>query len=157
MAPFQRTKARLPALLVGIVALAAACGSAETIDEPGQLAAADGPQVADPRFDGEFAITALSIDGQDVELASLPLITIETEFGALTVSPGCNMYFGSFTLAESGLASFTIAGGSSDDCGALAGQETDVLTALEQATGWTEAGDGFTFTGPDISLTASPT
>lgn len=133
-----------------------ACGSAD-LDEPigvDVTVADDGPRVADVRFDGEFVVTALTSNDQEVALPVAPLVGFETEFGALTVNPGCNTYFGSFTLAEDGVASFTIAGGSSQDCGDLDEQEELVLAALRGVTSWTEAPDGFVFEGPNSSVTA---
>ena len=60
--------------------------------------------------------------------------------------PGCNTYFGSFTLSEDGGASFTIAGGSSQECEDLAEQEQAILDALGLVTNWEQTDAGFEFT-----------
>lgn len=136
--------------------LFAACGSAE-LDEPdgdGSVTTQDdGPRVADARFDGEFVATTLARNGQEVPLTVAPIVIFETRFGALTVNPGCNTYFGSFTLAEDGGASFTIAGGSRQDCGDLNEQEELLLSALRGAASWVAVDDGFTFDGANGSVT----
>ena len=132
--------------LILVAVLALGCGSSDS--EPGAEPIGDGPRVAHPRFDGEFTIVELSLDGGRVGLDQRPSLQIETEFGGLTVMPGCNTYFGSFTLAEDGSASFTVTGGSELDCGPLTDQEAAVLAALDQATAWSEGPGGFRFEGP---------
>lgn len=151
-------------MLVALTAatLAAGCGAddsaggdpvdgttASTVDT------ADGPRVADPRFEGDFVVTAVEVDGATVEPIQLPRITIESRFGGLTVQPGCNVHFGSFTLDEDGSASFTVTGGSDLDCGDLTAQETAILAALDGATSWTATDGGFRFDGPTTSLTVT--
>lgn len=142
-----------------LIALAlAACGSAE--EDPGEPG--DGQVVVDPervevadiRFDGDFVITEVSLDGQPVSLATVPSLNVETEFGTLLVRPACSTYFGSFSLTEGGMASFTIPGGEDQDCGpAGEAQEAAVLEALRDVTTWSESGDGFRFDGPSATFT----
>ncbi len=132
--------------LLGVVMLFVGCAADDGTDpSPSD----DGPRVADSRFEGDFAITAVSHDGQVDELSTPVRLNFETIFGALTVEPGCNIYFGSFTLAEDGSASLTIAGGSREDCGRLAAQEELVLAALRAVDSWAEVDDGFRFEGLD--------
>ncbi len=117
--------------------------------------------MASSRFDGEFAITDLAVADEPVPLRTTATISIESEFGGLSVTPACNTYLGSFTLIESdeaesnlsdeGQASFTIAGGSDTDCGDLNDQEGLVLTALAAVDSWATTDDGFRFDGPDGS------
>lgn len=131
--------------------LVTGCGSSEPVDGPTDTA--DGPRVAHPRFEGDFTIDAVELDGSATELVQQPRVTIETRFGGLTVQPGCNTYFGAFTLDEDGTASFTVTGGTDLDCGDLADQEAVVLAALDGATSWTPVDGGFRFDGPTSSLT----
>ncbi len=131
----------LVSVVVIVAALLAACGA--------DVEPADGGpgRVADARFDGDFRIESVSLDGRAIELVQGPRLTIETVFGGLTVEPGCNTYFGSFTLAEDGTASFTVAGGSTEPCAELERQEQAVLAALREATSWSEIDGGFRFDG----------
>ncbi len=145
-APLRR---RLTPLLL-VVVLAAGCGSSELDPDAGSVG--DGPRVAHPRFDGDFEVVAISVDGRAVEVDQRPTVQIEAEFGGLTVLPGCNTYFGSFTLAEDGTASFTVTGGTELDCGDLADQEEAVLAALAGATSWVEVDGGFRFDGPGTEV-----
>jgi heat shock protein HslJ len=141
---------------LSVATLIAGCGADDTAPDgtvDGTVDTADGPRVADPRFEGDFVVTAVEVDGASVEAIQLPRIMIETRFGGLTVQPGCNVYFGSFTLGEDGTASFTVTGGSDQDCGDLTGQETAILAALDGATSWTTIDGGFRFDGPTTSLT----
>jgi heat shock protein HslJ len=133
-------------------ALVPACGAAEAGGDP-VVSADGGPRMAHPRFDGEFAVTGLVVDGTEAPLEPAPLLVIETRFGGLTVSPGCNTYLGSFTLTEDGVASFTVTGGSDVDCGDLTGQEASVLAALAAVETWTALDGGFRLDGPGTSLT----
>lgn len=142
----RNTTTACPALLVVMVVLSA-CGADEGFGEPDPTTiTTDRVQVADARFDGEFQITSLTIDGQDIGLDSRPILSIETVFGGLSLMAGCNTYFGSFTLSEDGEASFTIAGGSSQECADLAEQEQAVLDALAATTRWEQTDGGFRFT-----------
>lgn len=148
-------------LSAALILLAAACGASEPTDQqPGSATAVNsGPRVASARFDGDFAITELVVASEPVPLQTSATISIETEFGGLSVMPACNNYLGSFTLIESGeaesnlseegQASFTIAGGSDNDCGDLDGQEEMVLAALAAVDSWAAVDDGFRFDSPD--------
>jgi hypothetical protein len=129
-----------------------ACGASEPDGEP-QVTVDDGPRVADPRFDGVFEITELAVDGSPVSLVEGPTLEIETTFGGLTVRPGCNTHLGSFTLADDGVASFTVTGGSDLGCDDLGPQEQAVLAALAAVDTWTEIDGGFRFDGPGASIT----
>ncbi|MEM7274661.1 MAG: META domain-containing protein [Actinomycetota bacterium] len=155
-APRSGLLAVISILVVGLTA----CGAVDDGDGPDGGAGPVDPdrvQVADQRFDGGFLVTAVVLGGEPVELATIASVAIETEFGGLEVLPGCNTYFGSFSLEEDGTASFTIPGGSAQDCGPeLGAQEEAVLAALTAATGWVETGDGFRFEGPDSSITIAP-
>jgi hypothetical protein len=147
-------------LLVACLVAAAGCGAGEPLDggSPDGQRPDDGPRVADDRFDGEFAITDVVVDGVARPPVQRPSLAIEARFGGLTVNPGCNTYLGSFTLTEDGRASFTVTGGSDLDCGDLTAQEEAVLSALDGATDWAEIDGGFRFDGPATSLTvAGPT
>ncbi|MEM9653883.1 MAG: META domain-containing protein [Actinomycetota bacterium] len=154
-----------PLLLGALLTLgAAACGAADDGGSdngdggPGGVSTTDRVQVADIRFEGEFVVTSVTADGADVGLVSEPIISLETVFGGLSIVPGCNTYFGSFTLTEDGTASFTVAGGTSRSCADLADQEAAVLDALRAVTTWEEEGDGFRFAddGGGSTLTVSP-
>lgn len=150
-------------LSAALILLTAACGAEEPPDQqPDSTTAVNsGPRVASARFDGDFAITELTVAGESVPLQTTATISIETEFGGLSVMPACNTFLGSFTLIEAGeaesnlsqdgQASFTIAGGSDDDCGDLDGQEEMVLAALAAVDSWAAVDDGFQFDGPDGS------
>lgn len=137
--------------LVGLI-LTAGCGSSDEFDDGSGATVDDGPRVADPRFDGGFEIVELVVDGVAIAIAERPTVEIETQFGDLTVLPGCNTYFGSFTLDEDGTASFTVTGGSELDCGELADQEDAVLDAMAGVDRWVTTDDGFRFSGPSASL-----
>ncbi len=146
-----RRNTAFPIVLAAALFLLSACGSAD-VDGPaidGPATTDDGPRVADQRFDGEFVAISVTVDGQPVTLLTDPLVIIETEFGSLTINPGCNSYFGSFTLAEDGTASFTVAGGSTQDCGELTRQEDAVLAAIAGVESWTATDRGFRFDGRD--------
>lgn len=139
--------ARSLLLLTALALFTAACG-ADIGDEPttgGTEGGSDENRVANARFEGEFMVTSVVLAGQEFPLQNVATVTIETIFGTLTVIPGCNTYFGSYTLTESGLASFTVAGGSNQDCGGLRSQEDAVLAALGAAEHWIETADGFLF------------
>lgn len=141
---------RLLVATAAVVAFTTACGSsAESIDGPAD--GDGGPRVANARFDGDFIISDVTFDGRPVPLETVPTINFETVFGGLTVKPGCNTYFGSFTLAEDGTASITVPGGTSQDCGGLGSQEEAVLAALAEVTSWAETDDGFRLAGPSGS------
>ena len=148
------------ALIVAFLGLLvlSACGSTDEPTGPGgQSSAAPGPTVADARFDGRFTVIGLDFADGPVEPALAPVITIETEFGALTVEPGCNTYYGSFSLLDDGSASFTVTGGSNRDCPDLADQEQAVLAVLDAVDGWAESGETLVLAGPDgrLELTRS--
>jgi heat shock protein HslJ len=149
----QRARSARAGRLLIVAALAvglAACGAAEDPDPDQPTTNIDdrGPRVADQRFDGLFLITEAVVGGEPIPLEAVASINFETEFGGLVVEPGCNRYFGSFSLAEDGNASFTVAGGSQNSCDGLEQQDRGVLTALGRVTEWTELGDGFRFDGP---------
>lgn len=130
------------------------CGADDLsdVDDGASTTAVDGPRVADPRFEGRFVITEVDV-GNDIETFDLmPVIAIETVFGGLTVEPGCNTHFGSFTLDDDGTASFTVAGDTGRDCGELAAQETLVIDTLTSVESWAEGPDGFRLDGPAGSL-----
>lgn len=156
------TRAARP-LSAALILLAASCGASEPVEpQPGATIAVDsGPRVAPARFDGDFTISELVVAGEPVPLQATAMVSIETEFGALSVSPACNTFLGSFTLIESdetesnlsddGQASFTVAGGSSDNCDDLDEQERAVLAAMAAVDSWVSVDDGFRFDGPDGS------
>lgn len=131
--------------------LLSACGADEGPNDPTVTAeqTTDRVQVADARFDGDFQVMALQQGGLEVPLISVPVISIETEFGGLSVMPGCNTYFGSFTLEEDGFASFTVAGGSQQECDELGMQEQAVLDVLALVNRWEETADGFVLDAGD--------
>lgn len=141
----QPTRRRGLAGLLVVVLCLSSCGADIQDDPTSPIAPSNGTRVADARFEGEFTVTSIMLDGQDVPLRTLATVDIDTVFGGLTVIPGCNTYFGSFTLTEAGRASFTVAGGSSQDCGDLGPQEDAVLAALGAAERWSETPDGFRF------------
>lgn len=144
-------------LAVAVLAIiGAACGADADPDGEEPAVLPDRLQVADVRFDGLFQVTAVTIDGGEIELISVPVIEIESQFGGLEVMPGCNTYFGSFTLAEDGAASFTIPGGSSSACDELGDQERAVLAGLAAAVRWEETDTGFRFVadnGDQVTIT----
>jgi hypothetical protein len=146
------SRRRLAVLAIGALVTVTGCGAAEELDDGPTAPVDDGPRVADARFDGRFDIVDLVVDQEPVSLTQQPTIEIETQFGALTVLPGCNTYFGSFTLASDGRASFTVTGGSGQDCGPLDDQEAAVLAALDAVDQWVEADTGFRFSGGGSSL-----
>lgn len=152
-----RRTARSLRLVLALGLLLTACGASETDpDGLGGDAAGQQPRVADLAFDGEFFITSITVDDQPVEVATTARITLETEFGGLRVEPACNTFFGSFTIDQDGTASFTVTGGSSQDCGPFTGQEQAVLAALESVDSWVEIDGGFRFdgqSGASVSLT----
>ncbi len=141
-------------MVVGVVAVAAlsGCGAAET---DGTEAEPSQQTVVDPRFDGAFTVTELVVDGTDLPLSMMPRIVIESSFGDLTVEPGCNTYFGSLSLTEDGGASFTVTGGSDQNCENLAAQEQGILDALAIATAWEASDDGFQFRGENTAITVT--
>lgn len=142
---------RLAILAVGTLLALTACG-ADGIDDGPAASVDDGPRVADARFDGRFDIVEVVVDEDPIALTQQPTIEIEAQFGGLTVLPGCNTYFGSFTLAEDGRASFTVTGGSEQDCGPLDDQEAAVLAVLGAVDQWVEADTGFRLSGAGSSL-----
>lgn len=114
-----------------------------------------GPRVAHPRFEGDWQITEVEIDDLQIELVQRPALQIDASFGALTVLPGCNTHFGSFTLGEDGTASFSVIGGSELTCEPLRAQEEAVLAVLDDVTAWTPVEGGFRFTGPSSSMSVN--
>lgn len=151
VSPVVQPLTKMLPLLLGALILLNGC-AADGSD--GDQAGAKGgePRVADARFEGDFEIANISRDGQQIALSTAATLNFETVYGGLTVDPGCNTYFGSFTLEEDGTASITIAGGSREVCGALDTQELVVLQALAAVTAWIETDSGFRFTGQDQSF-----
>lgn len=143
--------------MLAVVLFAAACGADDggVLEPVDSATSTDRLQVADARFDGDFQITEIIVDGQTVPPVSSPIISIETVFGGLSLMPGCNTYFGSFTLSEDGSASFTVAGGSSQECEDLAQQEEQILDVLDSVTSWEQTDRGFRLTdgsGKELTL-----
>lgn len=140
--------------IIGLL-MVTGCGSEEGDEPNGQLPGDGAVSVAHPRFEGRFNIVDVEVDGARVAVEGEPNLTIDAEFGELTVEAGCNQHFGSFTLTEDGRASFTITGGSADSCGSpIDGAEANVLAALDDVTGWSEVDGGFRFDGPMSSIVA---
>lgn len=143
------------AILAVLLVVLSACGSAgdgQTVDD-------DGPRVADAQFDGDFVISDLMLQGEPVPLAAVASLNIETEFGGLVVEPGCNTYYGSFTLTDDGTASFSVAGGTNRTCDGLEQQDLPVIRALTGVSMWSDLGDGFVLEGPAgdaVTLSPSP-
>ncbi len=135
-------------LLVGLAACGSAGDGGEVTPETGQTVVDGGPRVADVRFEGDFLIVELTLDGQPVTLEAVASMNFETEFGGLVVEPGCNRYFGSFTLNEDGTASFSVAGGENRTCDGLEQQDRLVIQALAAVSSWSESADGFRLDGP---------
>ncbi len=145
-------------LLIGFLlalVVSAGCGSSDGFDDEPVGPVDGGPRVADARFEGTFEIVDVMVDGVEIALDQRPIIEIEAEFGGLTVMPGCNTSFGSFSLDEDGRASFTVTGGTEIDCGPLADQETAILTALATVDQWSETDDGFRFDGASVSISVA--
>jgi heat shock protein HslJ len=115
-------------------------------------AESDPPPAGADRFDGSFQIVAVDRPEIVDPLSQLPQLLIGTEFGDLEVLPGCNTYYGSFTLTDDGTASFTVTGGTDLDCGLLDPQEDAILAALDATERWEETAEGFVFVGPDSRL-----
>ncbi|MGH1493409.1 MAG: META domain-containing protein [Acidimicrobiales bacterium] len=134
----------------GVVVFLSACGSSgeADIDQPEQTVVDGGPRVANVRFEGDFLLDDLVVDGEPVTLVAVTSMNFDTEFGGLNVKPGCNTYYGAFSLAEDGLASFSVTGGSSQTCSGLDRQEEQVLQAVGGVSIWTEISDGYRFEGP---------
>lgn len=151
VSPVLQPVTKMLPLLLGALILLSGCGADGSDDDQGGVTGGE-PRVADARFEGDFEIADISRDGQQVALSTAATLNFETVFGGLTVAPGCNTYFGSFTLAEDGTASITVAGGSKEDCGARDAQELVVLDALAAVTAWVETDTGFRFTGQDQSF-----
>lgn len=139
-----RPVTRSPAILAVLLVVLSACGSAgdgqAVVDD-------DGPRVADIRFDGDFVISNLTTQGDPVPLAAVASLNIETEFGGLVVEPGCNTYYGSFTLTDDGTASFSVAGGTNRTCDGLEQQDEPVIRTLTAVSSWSETTDGFRLEG----------
>lgn len=91
-----------------------ACSSAEGEPSPpdNQTTANQGSP------NGIFVISEASDSDGAIEFGEPPTVSIDAEFGTLRVDGGCNEHFGSFTLAEDGLASFTLAGQTNIGCDA---------------------------------------
>lgn len=141
-------------VLVTLVVALTACGADDGLDGSGGSSTTavveDGrPRVANVRFDGDFIIGDVTLADGPVDLEAIAAVNIETEFGALTLEPACNTYFGSFSLGEDGSASFSIAGGTGTPCDGLERQEQAVISAMSQVSRWSETADGFRFDGPD--------
>ncbi len=148
--PNPRRLRLLAVVVVAAMLLAAGCGRDEPGGGPDPLL--DGPRVAHPRFDGRFDIVELTGAGGSTALRQAPSLTIDARFGRLEVNPGCNTYLGSFTLDEDGRASFTVTGGTRQDCGDLTDQETALLGALDGVEAWVVEPDGFRFDGRSTTL-----
>ncbi len=119
-----------------------ACGT-ETVPESG--IPSDFPTVAAPELNGVYEITSVkpqSDGGGQIDFAATPTVELDVVTGALTVDTACNRHLGSFTLDESGRASFTLTGGTVDECpDELATQDDLLMQVLSGVRQW-DSGDG---------------
>lgn len=155
--PLAARRLRLGSVVaaVALVVVLGGCGASDDGGGGPVGPADDGPRVADARFDGRFDIVEVVLDGTDVPIGQEVTLDIEAEFGGLTVRPGCNTYFGSFSLDDDGRASFTVTGGTEMDCGRLTGQERAILDALDAIDHWEGTEVGFRFAGSASSVSVS--
>ena len=107
------------------------------------------PTIASPTVQGRFEIVELSDDGGAADLAGpvTPTVAFDVVTGELRIETGCNQYLGSFTLDPDGRASFTVAGGTREQCPDGQELERQTLDAFGRIDGWTEVGDGLELTG----------
>lgn len=131
------------------------CGS-ETAS--GSDIPADFPTVAATGLDGVYEITSVETDagGGQIDFAATPTVAIDVVTGSLTVDTACNRHLGSFTLDEGGRASFTLTGGTTDECPAeLAARDDLLVQVLAGTRQWVAVDDDLLFEGDAGSMSWS--
>jgi heat shock protein HslJ len=129
-------------ILAATLVVATLSGSSSGAGSPGGRPPTQ-PTAAASRFDGAFAVSALTVEGTEAPLRVPIRIELDSVYGQLTIDTGCNTKLGSFSIFDDGRAGFTVAGGSQLTC--TAGperQEAQLLAVLGEVTSWTESGDG---------------
>ncbi len=127
------------------VALFSSCGSAEP--DPAELSETQ-------ELGGLYTVDRATDGRGPIELGEPPTVSIDTEFGTLRVDAGCNDHFGSFTLADSGLASFTLAGQTNTTCDAATEMsERRLIAAFGDIGSWSVNGERVELIGDQSALT----
>ena len=127
----------------------AACGSSELEVEP--------------TFDGNWTVSALTVDGTTIDVEQQPIeIEIDTGQAALRGRTTCDRFFGSYTLTDDGSgdgdATFTVPSPAPDDtCDEDSIRaHTAVVETLESITRWQQDGDRLRFQSPNSTLELTP-
>ncbi len=108
-----------------------------------------GPTVADPQLGGVYMLETLDVEGSPAEVSDPVEVIIESEFGELRVETACGALLGSFSLLADGQAGFTIAGGSTRDCSAVAmDQQRELVAALGRVSSWSTSGSDLDLRSP---------
>ncbi len=158
MSSLERTRHRLgpcrPAtVLLGLVLVLSGCGTTETTESTIPVGF---PTIAPAALDGVYEITAIappSSGANTLQLVPAPTVELDVVTGTLSVDTACNRHLGSYSLDEDGRASFTVTGGTVDQCQAeIAAQDELLLEVLAAIDQWVESDGGLTFTGAAGSM-----
>lgn len=85
------------------------------------------------------------------------LLEVADATSTITVHTDCNSRFGSYTLEQDGIASFSLPGATKKACDAQATTlERTAVETLEDVTSWTLEGDNLSLIGPHQTLVFHP-
>lgn len=135
-------------LLLMILAAAGGCGSDTPVNRSGPTIPDGYPTVAPERFNGAFEVWSVRTEGEVRAFDIPPMIVIDVVTGAVEAGFGCNLYLGSYTLTDDGVASFTLAGGTSEECPDGGSDEQLLLALFGTVDRWQDAESGFALTSP---------
>ncbi len=142
-----RSRSLVP-ILLAILTAVGGCGTAAPANGSERTIPEGYPTVASERFHGAFEAVSVRAEGEVLTLEVPPMIVIDVVTGGVEAGFGCNQYLGSYTLADDGVASFTFAGGTSEQCPGGRVVEQTLLAVFERVDRWEDAGGGFTVTSP---------
>ncbi len=142
-----RSRSLLP-ILLAILTAVGGCGTATPANGSEPTIPEGYPTVASERFHGAFEAVSVRAEGEVLALDVPPMMVIDVVTGGVEAGFGCNQYLGSYTLADDEVASFTFAGGTSEQCPDGRFAEQTLLAVFERVDRWEEADGGFTLTSP---------
>ena len=122
----------------------------------------------DDLLSARWRVTKLEVDGVEVEVSDV-FVELSTAQTSLRVDSNCHGLYGSFTIEtsdaaenigaaeDSGDASFTVPGASTNQCSPDDQQIEDaLLLALESTSSWRQEGPKLLFQGDSTLLELSP-
>ncbi len=140
----------LAVLAIGLALTLAACGATETIDSESEIPVGF-PTIAPAEVNGVYELTSVQpsiSETTDIAFTATPSAELDVVTGTLAIDTACNRYLGSFSLEDDGRASFTITGGTSDECPAEVADQDDLMLEVLAATDqWSQDGGNLLFSG----------